>query len=117
MRIPFIKMHGLGNDFVVIDARETALPVSPARAAALADRHTGIGCDQFIVLEPSALADVKMRIFNPDGSEVGACGNASRAVGLLLGAERAGHTRIETAGGLIEAWAHGRILDPDYWGN
>ncbi|HEX7656042.1 MAG TPA: diaminopimelate epimerase, partial [Sphingomonas sp.] len=55
MRIPFIKMHGLGNDFVVIDARETALPVSPARAAALADRHTGIGCDQFIVLEPSAL--------------------------------------------------------------
>jgi len=101
MRIPFIKMHGLGNDFVVIDARETALPVSAARARALADRHTGIGCDQFIVLEPSTQADVKMRIFNPDGSEVGACGNASRAVGLLLG----GHTRIETAGGLIEARA------------
>lgn len=105
MRIPFIKMHGLGNDFVVIDARETALPVSPARAAALADRHTGIGCDQFIVLEPSEQADVKMRIFNPDGSEVGACGNASRAVGLLLGGERAGRTRIETGGGLIEAQA------------
>lgn len=105
MRIPFIKMHGLGNDFVVIDARENALPVSPARAAALADRHTGIGCDQFIVLEPSAQADVKMRIFNPDGSEVGACGNASRAVGLLLGGERAGLTRIETGGGLIAAQA------------
>jgi len=101
MRIPFQKMHGLGNDFVVIDAREHPLPLSAARAAALADRHTGIGCDQLIVLEPSALADVKMRIFNPDGSEVGACGNASRAVGLLLG----GRTRIETGGGLIEAHA------------
>lgn len=105
MRIPFLKMHGLGNDFVVIDARVEPLAMSAARASALADRNTGIGCDQLIVLEPSTRADVKMRIFNPDGSEVGACGNATRAIGLLLAPEHAGRTRIETGGGLLEAHA------------
>ena len=101
MRIPFRKMHGLGNDFVVIDARETPVAMTARRAAALADRRTGIGCDQLIVLEPSTSADVKMRIFNQDGSEVEACGNASRAVGLLLG----GVQHIETLGGLIRSEA------------
>ncbi len=103
MRIPFRKMHGLGNDFVVIDARGRALPLSARRAAALANRTTGIGCDQVIVLEPGVDADVRMRIFNPDGGEVEACGNASRAVGLLLGNEHGGETRIETLGGMIVA--------------
>ena len=98
MRVPFIKMHGLGNDFVVIDGRETAVPAMTARlAAALADRHTGIGCDQLIVLGPSDRADVQMRIFNHDGGEVESCGNATRAVGLLLGAP----ATIETLGGLL----------------
>ncbi len=98
MRIAFTKMHGLGNDFVVLDGREEALPALDATAAAaIADRHTGIGCDQLIVLEPSQQADFRMRIFNADGGEVEACGNASRAVGLLHG--RA--ARIETTGGLI----------------
>ena len=101
MRIPFRKMHGLGNDFVVIDARETRVAMTAARAAALADRRTGIGCDQLIMLEPSSVADVRMRIFNNDGGEVEACGNASRAVGLLLGGTHA----IETLGGLIRAEA------------
>lgn len=101
MRIPFRKMHGLGNDFVVIDARETPVPMTTRRAAALADRRTGIGCDQLIVLEPSDVANVRMRIFNNDGSEVEACGNASRAVGLLLG----GTQSIETLGGLIRSEA------------
>lgn len=105
MHIPFRKMHGLGNDFVVIDARTRAVSINARRAAALADRTTGIGCDQLIVLEPSASADVRMRIFNPDGGEVEACGNASRAVGLLLADERGGITRIETLGGLITAQA------------
>jgi len=109
MHIPFRKMHGLGNDFVVIDARAQPVPVTARRAAALADRRTGIGCDQLIVLETSDQADVRMRIFNPDGGEVEACGNASRAVGLLLAgertSERAGETRIETLGGLIVAQA------------
>ena len=100
MRVPFVKMHGLGNDFVVLDGRVEALPaMDAALAAALADRHTGIGCDQLIVLGPSDLADFRMRIFNSDGSEVEACGNATRAVGLLHGAP----ARIETAGGLISA--------------
>ena len=103
MHTPFRKMHGLGNDFVVIDARVRGLDLTGRRAAALADRATGIGCDQLIVLEPSVQADVRMRIFNPDGGEVEACGNASRAVGLLLAHERDGETRIETLGGIIAA--------------
>jgi diaminopimelate epimerase len=93
----FHKMHGLGNDFVVIDARETAVSMTPARARAIADRHNGIGCDQLILLEPADDADATMRIFNADGSEVEACGNASRAVALLIG-KRAS---LNTAGGQI----------------
>ncbi|NKC29658.1 diaminopimelate epimerase [Falsiroseomonas selenitidurans] len=88
MTLPFRKMHGLGNDFVVLDGRATPLPVTPARAAAIADRHFGIGCDQFIVLEaPGEGADVFMRIRNPDGSEAGACGNATRCIASLVAAE------------------------------
>lgn len=101
MRVPFRKMHGLGNDFVVLDAREAPLAMTARRAAALADRHTGIGCDQLVLLEASSAADVRMRIFNPDGGEVGACGNATRAVGLLLGGERT----VETLGGLLHVQA------------
>ena len=99
MRVDFIKMHGLGNDFVVLDARANFLPaMTSGAAAAIADRHTGIGCDQLILLEPADDATCRMRIFNPDGGEVGACGNAARAVGLLLGEP----ARIVTAGGVIE---------------
>jgi diaminopimelate epimerase len=99
MRIPFIKMHGLGNDFVVLDGRVAALPpLTKSFAAALADRRTGIGCDQLVVLEPSAIAALKARFFNQDGGEVESCGNASRAIGLLLGAP----ARVETLGGMIE---------------
>lgn len=98
MRVPFVKMHGLGNDFIVLDARVDAVPaMTGALAAALADRFTGIGCDQLILLEPSGSADLRMRIFNHDGGEVEACGNASRAVGLLLGKP----ARIETLGGVL----------------
>ena len=100
MRVPFVKMHGLGNDFVVLDGRTEALPqVDAALAQALADRHTGIGCDQLVLIEPSRRADLFMRIFNADGSEVEACGNATRAVGLLHGKA----VRIETRGGFITA--------------
>jgi diaminopimelate epimerase len=99
MPVPFIKMHGLGNDFVVLDGRARALPeLTRAFAAALADRRTGIGCDQLIVLEPADAADFRMRIFNADGGEVEACGNATRAVGMLHGAP----ARIETRGGMLE---------------
>ncbi len=98
MRAEFIKMHGLGNDFVVLDGRAQALPAMTATLVrALADRHTGIGCDQLVVLEPSDKADLKARFFNHDGSEVQSCGNASRAIGLLLGET----AEVETLGGLI----------------
>ena len=99
----FRKMHGLGNDFVIFDARETPLEMDGARARAVADRRTGIGCDQLILLEPSQAADVRMRIWNADGGEVEACGNAARCVALLLG----GEARIETAGGIIAGSAEG----------
>ena len=96
--IPFIKMHGLGNDFVVLDARETPLPpMTPAVARALGDRRTGIGFDQLVLLEPSDTHAFRMRIFNSDGGEVEACGNASRAVALLHGETAV----IETGGGPV----------------
>lgn len=97
----FHKMHGLGNDFVIIDARAQHVDMPKARARAIADRKTGIGCDQLIMLEPSDIADFRMRIFNADGGEVEACGNATRAVALLLG----GTSRIETLGGMLHGAA------------
>lgn len=98
MRVSFTKMHGLGNDFVILDGRETALPaISKETAFKIADRREGIGCDQLIVLEKSDAADFRMRIYNSDGGEVEACGNASRAVALLHGKP----AHVETAGGVI----------------
>lgn len=102
MRRHFHKMHGLGNDFVIIDAREEPFDVTPALARAIADRRTGVGCDQLIVLEPSDRADVRMRIWNSDGGEVESCGNATRCVVALTGA-----ASIETAGGMLEGAAVG----------
>ena len=88
MRARFLKMHGCGNDFVVFDERAGALGLTARRAAGLANRRTGIGCDQFIAIEPAADgADAFMRIRNPDGTEAGACGNATRCVASLLAAE------------------------------
>jgi diaminopimelate epimerase len=98
MRAAFTKMHGLGNDFVVLDTRAAPLPpVTAALARALADRRTGIGCDQLIVLEESSTADFRMRIYNADGGEVEACGNATRAVAILHGTP----AQIETAAGIL----------------
>jgi diaminopimelate epimerase len=94
MATPFIKMHGCGNDFVILDERPGALGITPVRAAAIADRHTGIGCDQLVVIEPATNgADAFMRIRNPDGSEAGACGNATRCVAQLL-AHETGRTGV-----------------------
>lgn len=102
----FLKMHGLGNDFVVLDGRAGSLALGPEQARAIADRRTGIGCDQLIVMEPprSDLADVFMRILNADGSEVGACGNATRCVARLIMEEKeASHVIVETVSGLLDA--------------
>jgi diaminopimelate epimerase len=92
--LPFRKMHGLGNDFVVLDARAGALDLTPDRIVGIADRHFGVGCDQFIVMEPGTRgADVFMRIYNTDGSEGGACGNATRCIASLVAGE-AGADRV-----------------------
>lgn len=100
----FRKMNGLGNDFVVLDARARPLALKAAQIAAIADRNRGIGCDQVIALEPSDFADVFMRIWNADGGEVGACGNAARCVAALLVAERGSpHVSIETESGMLAA--------------
>jgi len=109
MRLPFTKMHGLGNDFVVIDARSRAVVLSDDQKRRIADRRRGIGCDQLIVLERSTRADVFMRITNPDGTEAGACGNATRCVAGRLMSER-GVERIvvETISGLLETNAADR---------
>ena len=106
MTIAFAKMHGLGNDFVIVDARCRAICLERDRIVRLAERRTGIGFDQLIVLEPgAAAADVSMRIFNRDGSAAEACGNAARCVGRLLADEHpAGRSiRIGTPAGLISA--------------
>ena len=97
MRRHFHKMHGLGNDFVIVDAREEPFDVTPALAKSIADRRTGVGCDQLILLEPSVQAELKMRIWNGDGGEVESCGNATRCVVQLTGAKR-----IDSDGGLLE---------------
>ncbi len=103
-------MHGLGNDFVVLDARVRPLVLTTAAARAIADRRTGIGCDQVITLEAprDRAADVFMRIHNADGGEVEACGNAARCIARLLLAERAdGRVVIETGAGLLSATSAG----------
>jgi diaminopimelate epimerase len=98
----FVKMHGAGNDFVVLDARGRPLTLSPAQARHIADRRRGVGCDQIIILEPDPEADIFMRILNADGSDSAACGNATRCVAALL-AEDSGarHIQIRTAAGLL----------------
>jgi diaminopimelate epimerase len=95
-------MNGLGNDFVILDARETALPVDRASARAISDRNSGIGCDQLIVLERSPVADLRMRIWNNSGDEVESCGNASRCVADLIFRETGkDEATIDTDGGLL----------------
>ncbi len=99
MKLPFIKMHGLGNDFVILDGRVNGLSLGGQAVRDIADRRRGVGCDQLIVLEKPAdtKADVFMRIFNPDGSQAGACGNATRCVADLVMREKgAGRCAIQT---------------------
>jgi diaminopimelate epimerase len=106
MRRHFHKMHGLGNDFVIIDARSEPFEITPALARAIADRRTGVGCDQLILLEPSDSAELRMRIWNQDGGEVESCGNATRCVVQLTGA-----ATIETDGGLLSGEAAGAEVE------
>lgn len=99
----FLKMHGLGNDFVVFDARARGFALVPAQARAIADRRLGVGCDQVIVIRAGAGAgamEAEMQIFNSDGGEVESCGNAARCVARLLMDESGkSEVRISTKGG------------------
>ncbi len=108
--IPFIKMHGLGNDFVIVDARRAGPPgappleIGPAAARRIADRRTGVGCDQLIVLTPARHRDARafMAIRNADGGASAACGNATRCVAALLMEESGEDSAvIETEAGLL----------------
>jgi diaminopimelate epimerase len=116
MGIPFRKMHGLGNDFVVLDARTRPIRLGAVEAAAIADRKTGVGCDQLILLKApaNARADIAMHIFNADGSEPGACGNAARCIARLA-LDETGRRQIviETPSGLIEGEAAGDLVSVD----
>lgn len=104
MTRPFVKMNGLGNDFVVVEARSRPFEPTREQARAIADRTTGVGCDQLIALQPSDAADVFMRIWNADGGEVEACGNAARCVGwLLLEASGRDAATLETRVGVLRA--------------
>ena len=105
----FSKMNGLGNDFAVFDMRDSGPALSNMQARRIGDRKTGIGCDQIIEIRPSANADAFMRILNADGSEVDACGNATRCVAALLSQETSRrHVVIETRAGLLAC-----ITNPD----
>lgn len=114
--IPFLKMHGLGNDFVIIDERKMPMQIiepeqRETAVRALADRKLGIGCDQLIVMRPTKRADVYMQIYNADGSEVAACGNATRCVAWLMMRKRhKDATLIETEAGLLECYLAGKGL-------
>ena len=105
-QIPFTKMHGLGNDFVVLDDRDGSLAVGPAEARAIGNRRTGVGFDQLLILEPvqNPDADIFMRIRNPDGSEAEACGNGTRCVAARAMDELDTDTlKVETIVGILSA--------------
>ena len=109
--IPFRKMNGLGNDFVVLDARTRALPMRADIARAIGDRDGGVGCDQIIVMRSSKAADVFMEIWNRDGSEVAACGNASRCIAdIIMNETDRSDMTIETKAGLLGARRRGNGL-------
>ncbi len=108
--IPFVKMHGLGNDFVVVDNRDGAYSLDHDLRCLLADRRRGVGCDQWLVLETPTTddADLFMRIFNPDGGEAQACGNGTRCVAALA-MDQMGQDKVdvETVAGILKSQRNG----------
>ncbi len=109
----FLKMHGLGNDFVIIDLRENILDLSDNLVRAVCDRRTGIGCDQLILLSNPLSSEITvfMGIRNADGSEAGACGNATRCVAdMLMRKMQTDFVKIETEAGVLECWRSGNDI-------
>ncbi len=112
--VHFVKMHGAGNDFVLIDDRTEEFPVHDhLRLAALAAPRTGIACEGVILVQPSSVADFRMVFFNPDGTEADLCGNGARCVAAFakeVGAARGHAMTFETRAGLVDA----EVLDPGH---
>ena len=108
----FLKMHGLGNDFVVFDARDNAIPMDGAKARAIADRHFGVGCDTVVVIRPGgAQADASVQFHNADGSESESCFNATRCVARFLMDERGlARVKLTTKGGMLSCSDAGKGL-------
>lgn len=125
MKMPFIKMHGLGNDFVLFDCRNSELPGLPGVAERLCKRRFGIGADQLLLLYPSDVADFRMRIFNADGSEVEMCGNGIRCLAkyiwdrglskndVIAVETQAGIMRPRKAGGFVMVDMGEPVLEPE----
>ena len=100
--LPFIKMHGLGNDFVVIDGRRRPVALDDDWVRAVSDRRTGVGCDQLVLIEPAEAADVRLSLRNADGGVTEACGNATRCIaGLVMAETGRRQVTIETDAGLL----------------
>ena len=113
MSRPFLKMNGLGNDFVVVEARSAPFEPTPAQVRAIADRTSGVGCDQLISIERASggEADARARFWNADGEEVSACGNGTRCVGwLMMQAVGKDAVAIQTQAGVLQAWRVGERL-------
>lgn len=111
MSRPFLKMNGLGNDFVVVEARTQPFQPTAEEVRAIADRQGGIGCDQLISIEPAPGVDARVRFWNADGEEVGACGNGTRCVGwLLMQSSGKDEAVIETKAGRLHAHRAGERL-------
>ena len=106
MNVRFAKMHGAGNDFLMIDDRDGRFPEDFRRIAAMSARRTGVGCEGVILVQKSASADFKMRFYNPDGSEAALCGNGARCVAAFaksIGAAAGKVMCFETRAGLVDA--------------
>lgn len=114
--LPFVKMNGLGNDFVVLDARERPIVLSSDQIRAIASRQTGIGCDQLIIIQPDSIegVDAFMRIYNAEGGEVDACGNATRCIAATLAAETGRDTvTLRTNAGILSSTVKGDLVTVD----
>jgi diaminopimelate epimerase len=113
--LPFRKMNGLGNDFVVLDGRDRVISMDDVKARAIADRTTGIGCDQVIVIKKSDVADVRMLVWNNGGGQVESCGNASRCIAdMLFDENKSISATIDTLGGfLVTRKAGDRLVTVD----
>lgn len=114
--LPFLKMHGAGNDFVILDGRRAAIALTPSQAAHIADRRRGVGCDQLILIGESetGMADAALTFFNPDGSESAACGNGTRCVADILMAETGeSELTLETGSGLLDCERNGTGITVD----